>query len=216
MKNIASYITGFALILSFMANAQDNNGSMQKAVEKAKSDLMEILAQSGKDFNFGVTAEQLRDANGSTAIAHREVDFQKLLNHKVDSLNMSIDPLLMKSEKAIVPFISAHNVVTTITVSSNEKGEYTAGELLNQQYTTELNTLPAEIKYGGFKEVSIINVPNLRATIYHADGNMYTAYNGRSLREAQDPMKFMETLVIEARDFQEKYGELLKKQKLVD
>lgn len=215
MRIIQYYMTVFALILSFMANAQDNNGSMQQAIDKAKSDLLEIL-NTGKDFNFGVDATQLRDARSSSPIAYHKVDFQKLLTHEVDSLNMSIDPLLLKSEKSVVAFVNGNNVVATVTISTNKEGQYTAGELLNQQYTSELNMLPTAIKQRSFNGISIIEVRNLRATIYQIDGKMYTSYKGRSLRQEQDPMLFIEALNTDARDFQDRYGEILKKQKLVD
>jgi hypothetical protein len=58
MKNIKLYSTVIALVLSWMASAQSNNDSMKKAIEKAKSDLLEIIEVSGKDFDFGISAEQ--------------------------------------------------------------------------------------------------------------------------------------------------------------
>lgn len=216
MKNIKLYSTVIALVLSCMASAQSNNNSMEKAIEKAKSDLLEIIEVSGKDFDFGISAEQLRNSHAQTTIVCHNADFDKLVTLVVDSLNNSIDPILSKSERMVVPFVNQNQVIATITLVTNEKGEITAGELLNQQYVSELNTLPAEIKQAGFNGLSLITVPNLRATIYYVNGMMYTSYNGRSLREPQDPIMFLQALVIDAKRIQDKYGSLLKEKKLLD
>jgi|SRR5690606_7116512 hypothetical protein len=216
MKNIKLYSTVIALVLSWMASAQSNNDSMKKAIEKAKSDLLEIIEVSGKDFDFGISAEQLRSSQAQSTIVCQNADFDKLVTMVVDSLNNSINPILSKSERMLVPFVNQNKVVATIMLVANEKGEITAGELLNQQYVAELNALPAEIKQKGFAGLSLITVPNLRATIYYVDGNMYTSYNGRSLRQPQDPTMFLQSLVVDAKRIQEQYGSLLKERKLLD
>lgn len=210
MKNIIKYLSVIALCVSFGINAQENN-PMEKAIEKGKTDLMEILTTSGNDFNFGVNPEQLRNAKAAAGVPFKQMDFQQLLKYN----NEAIDRLLSPTEKIIVPMVNENQLVTTITIGEKQ-GRYEVTELVNQQFTSEMNLLPAAARQNDFKEVTIIHVPNIQATLYKLQDKIYTAYNGRSLREAQDTAVLMQELKRDAIVFQEKYAELLKKGRLID
>ena len=55
MKNLKYYITPFILLLTMSLSAQDDK-SLQSTIEKGKSDLVQILSESGNQFNFGISA----------------------------------------------------------------------------------------------------------------------------------------------------------------
>lgn len=76
--------------------------------------------------------------------------------------------------------VNENQLVTTITIGEKQ-GRYEVTELVNQQFTSEMNLLPAAARQNDFKEVTIIHVPNIQATLYKLQDKIYTAYNGRSL-----------------------------------
>ncbi len=211
MKNLIIYISVIAVFITLCSHAQENN-PMEKAIEKGKSDLLEILTKSQKDFNFGINPEQLRNARAAAGVPFKQMDFQQLLKYNEEE----IDRLLLPTEKFIVPLVNGNQLVTTLSIGEKEQGRFVVTELINQQFTTEMNMLPAEAAQNNFRDVTIIHVPNLRATIYKVQEKTYTAYNGRSLREAQDTAILMQELKVDAIKFQAEYGELLKKGRLVD
>ncbi len=210
MKNLITYISLITVFVCFGLNAQENN-PMEKAIEKGKSDLLEILSKTEINFNFAVNPEQLRNARGATEVPFKQMDFQQLLTYNEEALERLLSP----TEKFIIPMVTGNQVVTTLTIGEKQ-GRYEVTELINQQYTSEMNMLPTETLQNNFRDVTIIHVPNLRATIYKVKESVYTAYKGRSLREAQDVTVLMQELKRDAIEFQVKYGDLLKKGRLVD
>ncbi len=210
MKNSIKYITALALCCSLFMNAQEND--MQKAIEKGKADLIEVLMKTGKDFDFGIDPAAVKQSRGVAGIPYREMDFKKLLEYS----GQGMDAILSPTQKLVVPLVNGTNVVTTLSIAEEGKGRYKVTEVINQQYQNELNMLPAEAKQNDFKNLTIIYVPNLNTVVYTADGKSYTSYNGNSLREGQDPEMLMQEFKIDAVDFQQKYGDLIKKGKLVN
>lgn len=208
MKNsnlLTSILVIFCLIT---ANAQENN-SLQEAIEKGKSDLLEILKQ--QTFDLNIETEQLQAARGTTGIPFKKMDFERLLNYEQEA----IERLLLEQEKLVVPLINNNNVITTISVAE-ERNQFEVIELINQQYTTELDMLPEEAKRNNFENVTIVEVQNLTATLYLVNGEVYTSFDNRELSESQDVKRLLADLKNKAVIFQEKYGEILKKNKLVD
>lgn len=210
MKNSIKILSLFAIFFTCFMNAQQND--MQRAIEKGKSDLIEVLMKAGDDFNFGIKASDVKQATGKTGIPYKEMDFQKLL--KYDS--QGLDQLVSPTQKLIVPLVSGDNVVTTISLSDKAKDDYKATELINQHYQNELNMLPAAVKQNDFKDVDIIYVPNLNTMIYSVGSKLYTSYNNHSLREPIGTEILLKEFKVDAIDFQNKYGDLIKKGKLVN
>tara|TARA_R110002072_G_scaffold48716_15_gene133246 strand:+ start:5886 stop:6560 length:675 start_codon:yes stop_codon:yes gene_type:complete len=210
MKNLIKYLAIIVVITNLSVSAQENN-PMEKAIEKGKSDLLEILSKSQNEFNFGVNSEKLRGARGAEPVPFKQMDFQKLLEYNDGPIERLISP----TEKFIIALVNQNQLVTTISIEEKQ-GNFQVSELINQQYTKEMSMLPAEVRQSNYKNVSIVHVPNLRATLYNVAGKTYTAYNGRSLREAQDMSIFMQELKRDAVIFQEKYGEMLKNGRLID
>ena len=72
------------------------------------------------------------------------------------------------------------------------------------------------IKENNFKELTIIEVPNLRATVYRYKEKHFTSYNGRSVREALSESNLMKLLKVDAVQFQKKYGDKIKNGRLLN
>ncbi len=208
MKNLILLTSILVIFCLVTANAQENN-SLQEAIDKGKSDLLEILKQ--QTFDLNVDIEQLQSARGTNGIPFKQMDFQRLLNYEQED----IERLLLEQEKLIVPLSNNNNVITTISVA--EKGNnFEVTDLINRQYATELEMLPEEAKRNNFGNVTIVKVQNLTATLYIANGKVYTSYENRELREAQNVQRLLTDLKNKAVIFQEKYGDILKRNKLVD
>lgn len=210
MKNIKSIIAVFLAVVStgLMAQTTANNG-IKEAAAKGKSDLLKLLSEN-KEFNFGVSAREVEVAQISNPIESFSTEFNGLLN----DTSGNITTISRSEDLYIIPFVSDNKIVTIISVASNSKGTK-AVELVSQQYKSELNELPAEIKRTNFKGLKVIHVPNIEATLYVFDDKCYTSYNGRSVREGANVSDITRQLQIDARTFQTKFGEELKRGKLV-
>ena len=187
-------------------NAQRNN--FQETIEKGKSDLLEILGN--QQFNLGVDAEQLREAKGTGGIPFHLMNFDGLLNYR----SGEIEPLIGERQKLVVPLVNNQRIVTTISLEEKRPGNFVIAELVIPEYTSELNILSAETR-NDYNDFRIVEVPNLRATLYLVNDKIFTSYDGRELHEAQEAESLLKELQTEAREFQSKYGDLLKRGRIV-
>ncbi|HKX85845.1 MAG TPA: hypothetical protein VJL37_04180 [Flavobacterium sp.] len=210
MKNLQSIITFLFAVFSISMNAQTTaNNGVREAAMKGKADLIKILSEN-RDFNFGVSAKDVEAAQVSNPIEIFSTDFNKLLADNGSNITS-----VSRSESVfIVPFANNGRVITTVSVASDSKGTKVV-ELVNQQYSSELNELPAEIKRANFRGLRFIHVPNIQATVYIFEDKCYTSYNGRSLREGISISEISRQLQNDAKVFQTRFGEELKKGKLV-
>ena len=210
MKNLQSIITILFVIVSTYVNAQPTaNSGVREAAAKGKSDLIKILSEN-RDFNFGVTAKDVESAQIANPIEVFSTDFSKLLSDNGSNISN-----VSRSENVfIVPFANDGRVITTVSVASDSKGTKVV-ELVNQQHSSELNQLPAEIKRANFRGLKFIHVPNIEATLYIFEDRCFTSYNGRSLREGTSISEISRQLQNDAKEFQVKFGEELKRGKLV-
>jgi hypothetical protein len=210
MKNLKSILTIFALVISSYLNAQTtaNNGIREAAI-KGKTDLIKILSEN-KEFNFGVSARDVESAQPANPIEEFTTEFQSLLSDNTQNINS----ISRSDEKFIVPLTNDSRVITTVSVASNSK-ETKVVELVNKQFSSELNQLPAELKRNNFKGMKVIHVPNLDAVLYIHEDKCYTSYNGRSLREGASISELTKQIQIDAKEFQAKFGDQLKRGKLV-
>ncbi|NNE75481.1 MAG: hypothetical protein HKN31_00205 [Pricia sp.] len=211
MTNFKTYISVLILFSMFAGKAQEND-KLQAVVEKGKSDLIEVLSKAGEQFNFGLNAEEVRNSQAGAAISFHEMNFEQLLNYDQKGIKATLRP----EHKKIIPLVTNNRVVTTISTTEREQGNYEITDLINHQYHNELNELSEEIKQNDFKDLTIVYVPNLHATIYVAGGKSYTNYENSSLKEAMDSEELMQLLKKDATEFQRKYGDQIKDGKLLN
>lgn len=208
MENLKKYVLLFFILTSasVFAQSQTSNSSIQEAANKGKGELIKILSQ-GNDFNFGVNSRELESAQVGMPIEEFSADFNKLASSTTQNLNN----VVTRTERYIVPLNNDGKVVTTVTVAATPKGTK-AVELVNRQYTSELNEMPRATSIKGLR---IITVPNIDATIYVADDRAFTNYEGRNIKEPVSLTELTAQLQTDARAFEAKYGEALRKGKLV-
>lgn len=211
MKNLSIYLSLFLVMVSMSIFAQPttSNGTIREAATKGKADFLRILSDN-KDFNFGLNASDLDGTETGNTIEEFTANFNSLLSSQTQNLGS----ISTRNERFVVPLTKGSTVVTTVSVASNNK-ETKAVEFVNQQYTSELNQLPRAVKASNFKGLRIVHVPNLDAVLYISDDKCYTSYNGRNVSEATNVSELVSQLQIDAREFQVKYGEQLKRGKLV-
>lgn len=213
MKNLKYIIVLVLFLMTMSLHAQDNN-SLQGAIEKGKSDLIEILTTPGNQFNFDISADEVKQAQPASAIPNKEMNFEGLLKYDEQQ---DVSRLLSKTQKLVVPLVVGSNVVTTISVVGTDQKNYKVGELINHQYHNELNQLPNEIKRSNFKNINIVYVPNLNVNIYmDNDAKSYTSYKGHSIREGVSTQELVRELKDDAIIFQKKYADQLKSGKLLN
>jgi len=207
MENLKKYLLLFLMLASaaVFAQSQTSNSNIQEAANNGKSELIKILSQS-KEFNFGVSSRELENAQTGIPIEEFSADFNKLANGA-----QNLNEVITRTGRHIVPLNNDGKVVTTVTVAATPKGTK-AVELVNRQYTSELNEIPRATSMKGLR---IITVPNLEATIYVADDRAFTNYEGRNIKEPVSLTELTAQLRNDAKAFEAKYGEALRKGKLV-
>ena len=211
MKNLRYYFLPILLMLTMSLNAQDNR-SQNEAIEKGKSDLVQILSESGKDFNFGLSADEVKRSKPAAAIPFKDLSFDRLLKYE----GQEVSSLLGKTQKLVVPLVDGTRVITTISIAETSRQNYKVSELINQNYQNDLNQLPAEIRRSGFSGINIVYVPNLNTIIYMQKDVIYSSYRGNSLQKGLPAEEVMKTLQEAAVEFQRKYGDKLKEGNLLN
>ncbi|GAB1858515.1 hypothetical protein MHTCC0001_33540 [Flavobacteriaceae bacterium MHTCC 0001] len=212
MKRLKTYISICSLIMTMTVSVQAQTDTMKDIVRKAKADLINVLSETREQFDFGINAEDVKNAQDASPVNYYEMNFERLLNYN----GQSMAGILERDIKKIIPLVDNNKVVTTVGVTEDKQGTYQITDLINHQYHKELNDLPEAIKQDGFKGLKIIYIPNLIATIYHVDGKNYTAYKGNSLKESVDDTTLLQLLKNDANSFQTKYGSQLKDGRLLD
>jgi len=206
MKNLKKYILLLCILSSATILAQTSNSSIQEAANKGKTELLRILSERS-DFKLGVSASDIDGSETGNPIEEFSTDFKKLLNNQAQDL-LSIST---RTEKFIVPLLKNGKVMTTITVASTPKSTKTV-ELVNRQYTSEINQMPRATY---IKDLKLIQVPNLNAALYVTGNTVFTSYKGRNIQEPVSLSELTAELQSDARIFESKYGEKLRKGKLV-
>lgn len=206
-KNICSLLT---LLFFASVGAQDNN-QIQNLIEKGKSDLVKVLEQTKGEYNFGLTVDEVNRSNTGSPIEYKEMNFNSLLNYK----SGDITPLLGETQKWVVPFMINNKVITTISLGES-KGKYSVIELINHRYHNELGQLPTNLRSSKMKGLTMVYVPNLNTIAYIMGTKVYTAYGGNSIRDGISVQSFLNILKKDAIEFQRKYGDELKKGRLLN
>ena len=184
--------------------------SSEEAVLKGKNDLLTLL--KNKDLNINIDAAALERSNPAPAISVFEVNFDRLVQSQSDSLVAISED----SRKLNTPLVNDNKVIAVITTSKIDKG-WQLNEITNPSLSNDLNEIRTSFQME--VPIAVYEIPNINATLYEAkmDGrSMYfTNYNGQSLRQPVPGDSLMKQLRADAQIFQRKYGEELKKGKLV-
>lgn len=221
MKNIKITIVVMFSIMIYLAGGFNTMGqeknfrTPEEAIKKARADMTEIL-QSTKEFNFGVTADQLKKARQMPAVQFINVDFNKLL--QAEEIR-SFSELSAGNKSLVAPLAVNSKILTTVEVAKRDNQWYVVG-FADKTLAESLNSLPTDVKEGMIKNVKIFEVPNLNTRVFvlnlRAEEICYTDYEGFSMKEGVPTTKLLEVLVNDAREFQAEFGDIIKEKRLVD
>jgi|GEM_PF-2923955 len=190
--------------------------SMEEAVNKGKSDFVELLRQ--KAFaQADLNPEALEKATLGTPLETFQVDFDKLMDS--DSM-VTWAQISGDKEQSAIPLLEGGRTLSTVEVAQNEKGWSVVG-LNNNNFIRGIRAVQQALKGSNYSKIALYEVPNIRAKIYVAttpEGDVYFAdYPGRySLGDPIPANDLFRIIKGDALEFNKKFGDQLKKQKLVD
>lgn len=215
---------GFSLVSCSQRNQKMNEPTpttqyfptREEAVNQGKSDLLELIRQKGV-FQADINPADLEKATQGTPLETFQLNFDKLIGG--DSLS-NFAQISGGKEYTVVPLVANGQTLSAVEVVQNDKGWSVAG-LNNNEYIRGLKSVQQSLQGINYSSLAVYEVPNLRAKIYMAttpEGALYFAdYPGRySPSERVQFGELAKVIQVDAREFYSKYGELLKKQKLVD
>ena len=187
----------------------------EEAVRQAKEDLLVVL-RATPDLQLGADEASLARAQAGPAAPRFEVDFAKLLTQKSA---VTLDSLVLSQRTTVVPLLDKDSVLTVVEVAQERQGWRVSG-LGGKDLADELQVLRRSINAPGSERISIYEVPNLQARVYRVRQNgtesLFTKYGNRfTLSRGTTAAVLIPVLRADALEFQRKYGETLKKQKLV-
>lgn len=219
---IVHYIIAIGMLAMIACtNTQPGNppqyfANPEEAVKKATSDLLEVI-KSQKEFNFGISPQELQKANIGPMIQNFDVKFSILL--RADS-SITFSKLVDKAKNKLFPLYIDNRIITLVELREEEKG-WLIGGFSSLGIASELNTIIQSFQSSDKINISIYEVPNLKTNIYEVQINnqtlLFTNYKDMfSLKEPTRSERIIPILREDALRFQKEFGEKLKKEKLVD
>ena len=190
-----------------------NYKTAAEAFNKARADLLGIL-RTNPSFVTGVDTGSLSRAIAGDAVRQFEIDFNKLL--RADS-SSTFSNLQLGEVNTIYPLVADRKIVTVALIKKLENGWQVTG-LSDKSLTDDLNAVRTAV--GETASISVYHLPNLQTNVYavkNGDRELYFLnYGDRfTLREGVPASALLPFLRTEASDFQKRYGNELKRQKLV-
>jgi hypothetical protein len=185
----------------------------QEAASKAKNDLLTVL-RSRKEIALGLEQQTIEKSQPSTPIRQFQITFEDLAS--ADSFTA-----LRKNELAIiVPLVADGTVATVVGMAKGEAG-WRVASLADKSLASQLDVVRKAV--GPVAEIAIYNLPHSGEKVYAAmqpatggGGTiLYTNYTGFNLREPVPAERLLPVLKQDAAEFQRKYGDELKRQRIV-
>lgn len=188
--------------------------TQDEAIQKAIADFRAVLT-SGTDIELGIDVETLTRTQHGRPVRRVELDFDKLL--EVDAA-ATFEQLVGSERNLVIPLIADQAVATIVEVARDEGGWRVVG-LAGQDIAGDLSAVLA-IAGDSAESVTLYEVPNLQVRVYgvtSASGEtLHTNYGDRfDIRKGIDAAALLPVLRADAQEFQRKYGDALRKGKLV-
>lgn len=195
---------------------QQSYATPEEAAQKGKSDLLSAL-RSNNQFNLGIDAAALENAQPGRPMRMVELSFDKLL--AADTANPSLDALVASDKNTVVPLVGNNTVLTIVEVNKIDQN-WRVAALGGKQFASDLTTLGQAVGDTGMQSVTIYEVPNLQVIVYGVKTGttemFYTNYGGRfSLRQGVGAADLIPMLKRDAAEFQRKFGDQIKRAKLL-
>ena len=185
----------------------------QEAASKAKNDLLTVLS-SRKDIALGLEQQTIEKSQPSTPIRHFQITFEDLAS--ADSFTA-----LRRNELAtVVPLVADGTVATVVGVAKDEAG-WKIASLADKSLASEVDVVRKAA--GPQTQIVIYALPHSGEKVYAAmqpatggGGTiLYTNYTGFNLKEPVAAQRLLPVLKQDAAEFQRKYGDELKRQRVV-
>lgn len=185
----------------------------QEAANKAKNDLLTVL-RSRKDIAFGLEEQTIEKSQPAGLIRQFQITFEDLASAD------SFTALRQNELTTIVPLVADGAITTVVGLAKSEAG-WRVASLADKSLASELDVVRKAV--GPATQIVIYNLPHSGEKVYAAmqpatagAGTMlYTNYRGFNLREPAPAERLLPVLKQEAAEFQRKYGDELKRQRLV-
>jgi hypothetical protein len=184
----------------------------QEAAKKAKNDLLTVL-RSRQDITLGLEQQTIEKSQPAAPIRQFQITFEDLAS--ADSFMA-----LRNNEVAtVVPLVADGTVATVVAVAKEEAG-WKIASIADKSLASEVDVVR---KAAGHAQIVIYDLPHSGEKVYvamqpataGAGIALYTNYTGFNLREAVPAERLLPVLKQDAAEFQRKYGEELKRQRVV-
>src|ERR1051326_5975552 len=167
-----------------------------------------------REFALGFDQQRIENSRPSTPVRQFQITFEDLA-----SANSFTD--LRKNELAmIVPLVTDGGVATVVGLAKDERG-WKIASLGDKSLSSDLDTIRRAT--GPQVDIVIYDLPHSGEKVYAAmhaatgggGTTLYTNYPGFNLRDAVPLERLLPLLKQDAAEFQRKYGEELKRQRVV-
>ena len=218
MKRILIYL-GLTMTLLCSVGCQKKAGQAtyfstpQEAASKAKNDLLAVL-RSRKDIALGFEQQTIEKAQPAAPMLQYQITFEDLA--AADSFIA-----LQRNEVAtVVPLVADGTVATIVAVAKDDAG-WKIVSLADKSLSSELDVVRKAA--GPQASMVIYDLPHSGEKVYGAmqpvtrgaGTVLYTNYTGFNLREPVPAERLLPVLKQDAAEFQRKYGDELKRQRVV-
>ncbi len=209
----------FTLLTVILWGQNMENENMFKTPEeaalKAKENLVELISK--KKLEINTTADEIKEAKLGSLINSYQLNFEDIL--KVDDSG-SFDRLKKNEDFTVAPLVNQGSVLTAVQLAKRENSWIISGLTLST-IPRELQQISRLINGLDNAKIQIMVVPNIKAIIYELqrdDSKTYhTNYSDEfNISKEIPPEVLLPYLKKQAMEFNRKYGEELKRTKLVD
>ena len=184
-----------------------------EAANKAKNDLLTLL-RSRKDIALGLEQQTIEKSQPAAPVKQYQITFEDL------AAADSFIALRRNQMATVVPLVADGTVATVVGVAQDEAG-WKIAFLADKGLSSELDVVRKAV--GPHAEIDIYNLPHSGERVYAAmqpvtrgaGTLLYTNYTGFNLREPAAAERLLQVLKQDAAEFQRKYGEDLKRQRVV-
>jgi hypothetical protein len=185
----------------------------QEAANKAKNDLLTVL-RSRKDIALGLEQQTIEKSQPAAPVKQYQITFEDLA--AADSFTA-----LQRNELATVVPLVADGTVTTVVGLAKDEAGWKIASLADKSLASEVDVVRKAA--GPQAAIVIYNLPHSGERVYAAmqpltrgaGTLLYTNYTGFNLREPAPAERLLPVLKQDAAEFQRKYGEDLKRQRVV-
>ena len=184
-----------------------------EAANKAKNDLLTLL-RSRKDIALGLEQQTIEKSQPAAPVKQYQITFEDL------AAADSFIALRRNQMATVVPLVADGTIATVVGVAQDEAG-WKIAFLADKGLSSELDVVRKAV--GPHAEIDIYNLPHSGERVYAAmqpvtrgaGTLLYTNYTGFNLREPAPAQRLLQVLKQDAAEFQRKYGEDLKRQRVV-